>query len=298
MSLPSRQRGAALFLVLLLIVVGAGIAFVSQLKSAEVELEAQRKTAAALAEAKQALIGWALLDNGGGTVNPGRLPCPDQDRDGDAEGAACAAPYIGWLPRETLDMDDMRDGAAEMLWYVVDSNFRSGNAPLNTAMLSSTAPALRLNGVPVVAVVFAPHGVLSSLSQSRPAGVPVQSTLVYPNYLESFAASGPSVTTAPPSSTFNDHLIGITPRELFTPVTQRIARELAQANAPGVGGYTATGIGGLVKPQTWTDNGWDAAVDAAASSVTSSTITLKFRNCDIVYTITGTNAVALSPRSC
>jgi hypothetical protein len=54
--------------------VSGGLVFVSRLKSAETELAAGRKTAAALAEAKQALLGYAALDPDGNVTNPGRLP--------------------------------------------------------------------------------------------------------------------------------------------------------------------------------------------------------------------------------
>lgn len=282
-----------MFILLLLLLVGAGTLFASRLKSVDVELEAQRKTALALAEAKQALLGRAILDDGGGTVNPGRFPCPDQDNDGDAEGAVCSNPYIGRVPRLTLRINDVRDGAGERLWYVVDGNFRSSNSPINTTIL----PSLTLNGVPVVAIIFAPGGALSALAQNRTPGGTPNPSLAYANYLESFSETPtPHVATALVSPAFNDRVIGITPEEIFTPVTLRVVRELAQAN--GAPPYAASNFSGLTLPGSWSDNSWLAAVDGASSSVSSTVIVIKFANCAIVYKITGPNAVSFWPRSC
>jgi len=276
------QRGAALFLILLLILVSGGLVFVSRLKSAETELAAGRKTAAALAEAKQALLGYAALDPGGNVTNPGRLPCPDQDNDGDAQGAVCARPPVGWLPWRTLTLDERRDGQGEKLWLLVDPSFLSGNAPMN----STVQPTLRLNGQPVVAILFSPGPPLSRLGQTRSANPPGLTNGFYGNYLEGFDGNS-SVTTAPLSDTYNDRVLAITPRELFTAVTQRMARELALSNAapypvPPPGDPP---LSQLAKPSVWTANNWDAAVDPAYTVVTPSVIQLKFQNCGIVYSI-------------
>lgn len=292
--LPRGQRGAALFILLLLILVGAGTVFVSRLKSADVDLNSQRKTATALAEAKQALLGESVHDNFAvpPKLNPGRLLCADEDNSGTAPGSVCTNPYIGRIPWKTLGLVDVREGAGERLWYVVDNAFRSNGNPMNTTIW----PTLTLNGRPVVAVIFAPGVALSMLHQDRATSGSPNPSLIYTNYLESFSASpSPAVATAPVSATFNDRLIGITPEELFTGVTLRIVKELAQSR--GSPSYNpADGIAGLTPPATWTDNKWDLAVDY--SSVTSSQIVIKFKHCAIVFTIAGPNTVALAPRSC
>ncbi|MEO1766679.1 hypothetical protein [Thiobacter aerophilum] len=284
------EQGAALFLVLLLLLVGGGLVFVSRIKSAQVELEAQRKTSAALAVAKQALLGYAVLDPGSAKLNPGRLPCPDQDNDGNAQGAACATPYVGWFPWRTLDTGDLRDGTGQRLWLLVDGAFRSGGGPLNT----NTQPSLTLDGQPVVAVLFAPGPVLDRLGQVRPGSGPFSAPSAYPNYLEGVTRSPPAVHTAPSSDTYNDSVLALTPQTLFTLVTQRMARELAAVNPPP---YSATTVADLNKPSLWIANQWDDALDPS-STVSPTAITLKFRNCAIVYTITGKDAVTRDRPSC
>lgn len=296
-SLPRAQRGAALFLLLLLVLVGAGTVFVSQLKSADLELEAQRKTAAALAEAKQALLGKAILDDGGVVVNPGRLPCPDQDNDGDAQGSVCSGPpFVGRLPWKTLNVGDIRDGSAERLWYVVDGNFRSGNGALNT----TKAPTLVLNGMPVVAVVFAPGEVLAALGQNRATAGAPNPSLQRANYVEGFG-TGASINTAAKSVTYNDQTIAITPNELFTAVTLRMAWELAKMNAtpyaPSMN--PSEPLQNLIKPTPiWSNNDWNNAVDIAGTNVTTTQVTLKFLNCGIVYVISGSGSVGMNQKAC
>jgi hypothetical protein len=166
-----RQRGAALFIILLLLVIGAGIVFVSRLKRIEPELNAQRRTAAALAEAKQALLGYAARD----LNRPGSLPCADINNDGDTTvgiDASCGPDATGRLPWRLLDLPDLRDGSGERLWYVVSPSFRAFLAtPINTntpgQISLRDANGIVLNdasGVPstgIVAAVVAPGAALT-----------------------------------------------------------------------------------------------------------------------------------------
>lgn len=298
----TRQHGAALFILLLLILVGAGTVFVSRLKSADVDLNSQRKTAAALAQAKQALLGYtAKIDS------PGRLPCPDLDNDGGwgknnvvGIGSSCSSGvWVGRLPWSYLGVDDVRDGSGERIWIAVDNAFINYNgASLNS---KDQQPTLNLNGIPVVAVVLSPGGALSMLSQDRtPSGSPNPS-LGYKNYLESYSGN-PNMATAPASDAFNDQIIGITAGEWFGLVTLRMARALSLEAYKGAMGGTIESI--MTKPPVWTDNKWDDAVDgppgvpAGPSGVSGSVITLKFLNCGVIYTIAGPGAVTLSQRTC
>jgi len=183
----SRQRGAALFIILLLIVVSAGIVFVSRLKSAAVDLDAQRKTAVALAEAKSALLGYAASD----ANKPGSLPCPDANNDGESKpiddysGATCVV-AVGRLPWKTLGLSDLRDGAGERLWYAVSPKFAANaTSPLNSTVAGQITVRdangnIVSNGqgaTGVVAVIIAPgpalirQGQAASQDRSCTAGV-------------------------------------------------------------------------------------------------------------------------------
>lgn len=125
----SKQRGIALIIFALILVVAATIFFVSQLDGNDIKIERDKKTAAAMAEAKSALIGYAagisLLVAG---PRPGDLPCPDNHPLGALEGTPstpCNANALGRLPWKTLGIADLRDGSGERLWYAVSSNFKN-----------------------------------------------------------------------------------------------------------------------------------------------------------------------------
>ena len=125
----SKQRGIALIIFALILVMGATALFVSQLDGNDIKIERDKKTAAALAEAKSALIGYAagtsLLVAG---PRPGDLPCPDKHPLGALEGTPstpCNANALGRLPWKTLGIADLRDGSGERLWYAVSSNFKN-----------------------------------------------------------------------------------------------------------------------------------------------------------------------------
>lgn len=152
-SLPRvSQRGAALMLLLLLVGVGALAVFVTGLNSATQQQERDRITAAALAQAKEALIGYALKRQD--PERPGDMPCPDNPSDGDYDGtqdSPCGndspSPRLGRLPWRSADVGgvpvdglnaDLVDGFGERLWYAVSRNLVDavGVAELNPGIIS------------------------------------------------------------------------------------------------------------------------------------------------------------------
>ena len=161
---PRTEAGAALLAFLLVLLVGGSYALLRDAKSLaqRAKLVESRKTTEALAEAKAALIGYAVsvkLDPACANANndcprPGDLPCPDRNNDREAE-ANCgvqtpAAPYwhrLGRLPTKTLGLSDLRDGAGERLWYAVSRSFRDKsrlacNSLSNSGCLNSDAEGL------------------------------------------------------------------------------------------------------------------------------------------------------------
>src|SRR5665811_1174045 len=127
-----RQRGAALLIMLVILVVGIAAVLVSSLSTTALNNARQNTTSNALAQAKDALIGRAAADNN----MPGSLPCPDTNNDGSAEllsGNNCPS-YIGRLPWKTLGLPDLRDGSGERLWYALSPAFRDDTSaqPLNS----------------------------------------------------------------------------------------------------------------------------------------------------------------------
>ena len=124
-----RGGGFAVFLVLILLVVGSAAVFLNGLNTASASMKLRRDevTAAALKQAKEGLIAWAATRADDG---PGHLPCPDRKQINSAfagyRDSDCARPTtrIGRLPFRTLGLPDLRDASGERLWYVLSPDFR------------------------------------------------------------------------------------------------------------------------------------------------------------------------------
>lgn len=247
------QRGQAV-LITLLVVLGVGLSLLtaSATRSVSVQVRAEMRTRAALAEAKQALVGRAIADND----RPGSLPCPDAvtnvagnvPDDGIADaivGNDCPS-YIGRLPWRTLGLPDLRDETGERLWYALSSRFRDhvsaqpinsdtkGNllvyASDNTVVLASEA----------VGVIFAPGTPLGNQVRDTVAalcavtGTVIQNRLCAANYLDTASGVGNASGTGPfiaaaRSTSFNDRVAVLTTAELIPPVEMRVAKELFNA---------------------------------------------------------------------
>ena len=141
------QHGGALLVMLVILVMGITTVFVNSLSGPAISNKRHQATAAALAQAKEALIGYAVkvqlsssditcADPSHSYANPncprpGDLPCPDMDNDGEAEtncGDAIGSNQskrLGRLPWKTLGLPDLRDGSGERLWYAVSNNFKN-----------------------------------------------------------------------------------------------------------------------------------------------------------------------------
>lgn len=195
-----KQRGVALLVMLVIMVMGILTFLVSSLSRSALQIERDQKTSEALAQAKEALIGFSVSVNLiSGSRRPGDLPCPDTDNDGisgDATYTTCnlQSQRIGRLPWKTLGLPDLRDGSGERLWYAVSTNFKNSTRTtctspgqsgcLNsdtTGTISIFAPdGTQLNdgggSTGVVAVIIAPGETLQrqdSVSQTRECTVGV-----------------------------------------------------------------------------------------------------------------------------
>ena len=160
------QRGAVLLAALVVtLLAGASILLTRLESTAAPRVREAVATARALAEARQALIGWSIgagLAGGGMEHPPGVLPFPDRNADaGGYDGRAdCVTSglsdrhLIGRLasagdtspcPVRALGVE-LRDGSGEPLWYAVSRNLvshRGGGAadpPINPGLLD-TVPA-------------------------------------------------------------------------------------------------------------------------------------------------------------
>lgn len=291
MRMRARQRGAALFLILLLLLVGAGVVFVSRLKSADVELEAQRKTAAALAEAKQALLGRAAADPN----HPGSLPCPDISNPPSGvapllTGSDCPA-YIGRLPWKTIGLPDPRDGAGESLWYALSPSFRDYTNVINTTTPGTLSVSGDVTANGLAAIVFAPGAPLAG--QVRDAA----HLNDYSAYLEGYASATATNFNTTPAGAINDRLLMIAPRELMNVVTPRMAGEVRLLLASTPYPMTPPPL-----PAWALANQWDAVMTYTTSMMGNAAM-LGFSGCSVSYTLqwdsgSGTTVISGHSGSC
>lgn len=155
MGLPVKtRRGFALIGLLALLVMGALAFFVSNLSPEFMQANRRQKTDAALAQAREALLGYALRFR---DANPdasnvpiymyGNLPLPDlgSSRNNNVsciwEGCDAAnfvgnAPnttVIGRFPWRMLGTGALRDGYGECLWYIVSGSHQriQQSTPMN-----------------------------------------------------------------------------------------------------------------------------------------------------------------------
>ena len=148
-----------------ILVMGALYFYLTQLTPEAIERKRSEKTRAALIEAREALLGYALqhrerqgaqdADFAGSDDREvyGYLPMPDmgsaQNRNEDLANPACVGEgcaalnvnqvvanrtYIGRLPWRTLGLAPLKDGYGECLWYVVSATHKTPGADPIQAM--------------------------------------------------------------------------------------------------------------------------------------------------------------------
>lgn len=130
------QRGGALLVMLMIASIAVAYLLVSTLTATRQKLERDEVTAKALAQAKEALIGWSASNNPANRF--GVLPQPDlgNSRNNNIypleEGRSAAVfagntknlTVIGRLPWRTLGIPPLRDAKGECLWYAISGTFK------------------------------------------------------------------------------------------------------------------------------------------------------------------------------
>lgn len=219
---PSTQQGMTLILLVFIIGMAATAFLLNALNANTVKIERDKKTAAALMQAKQALISWAATQPS--LTKLGQLPCPENTSligmptEGTSQNT-CTLPAIGRLPWRTLGLEDIRDGNGDKLWYAISTGFRSTN-------INSDTPAqLTVDGVAAsaTAIVFSPGRALAGQVRQLP-------TIANPpditQYLELTNNDGDNTfVSMGAADTFNDRLLTISHDELFAVVERRVAGE-------------------------------------------------------------------------
>lgn len=237
-----RQHGSGVMAVLLIVALlgAAGLLAQGDL-AAMARTRAQARSVQALAQARAALIGYAVSY---AESHPGEaygfLPCPDTSNTGSTPIGACGARdlgSLGRLPFRTLGLADLRDGWGQCLWYAVAGSVKHNPKPL---ALNWDSPGqlrpLTQEGAPlsgddrVVAAVFAPgpplpHQARSASSGRRCPGSENAATDV-PHFLDvsyatSFAGMLDVVQGTSASASHNDLIAWITVDDLFGALRRR-----------------------------------------------------------------------------
>lgn len=223
-----RQRGAALIIMVLILMLGLITLFTFRMDRKGPELEADRKTALALAQAKEALLGRAASHTTSSssptpTPRPGILPCPDTHARGSFnEGIAdpnCKTNALGRLPWRTLDLPDLGDGAYGRLWYKLSVNFQGkAGVKVNTTTLGT----LTVGGAGPLfaAIVFAP---------GAPLDGQIRDNANYNNflaYLEGYTNVADTNFDTTPGQPINDRLITILPSEIKNVIVPVVAEDM------------------------------------------------------------------------
>jgi hypothetical protein len=216
-TIATKQRGAVLMVMLVIMIVGTAAFLVSALNSWSLKIEHERKNSEVLAQARDALIGYAAsvqVDfsvcgmSGNNCARIGDLPCPDKTGNGIAAnscgdaGGSNQGLRLGRLPWKTLGLPDLRDASGEQLWYAVSNNYKEKNRTVCTSpglagcLNSDTQGTITVRGTDgsvindgstmsgVVAVVIAPGSVLTrqdgtTLQDRSPGGMNLST-----NYLD------------------------------------------------------------------------------------------------------------------
>jgi type II secretory pathway pseudopilin PulG len=272
------QGGAALIIFVIgLVLVATGV-FYYQLNAVSSKFDGNQKTALALAEAKAALIGYAITydDNHSGELY-GYLPCPDinpTDPSGEGAESVCGSlnvSVLGRFPWKTLETEPLKDGNGECLWYAVSGSFKnnpktagiSPNTLGQLEVLSTNGTYLASPADPAVAVIFSSGAPLPG--QSRVANANAKEcggNYIASNYLDSdivtsknnaiisnspntnstFVMAPDSQNTANDQDQFNDKLIIITRSDIFSSYCKKYANTLLSYLSPTINGCDNGGV--------------------------------------------------------
>lgn len=239
------QVGAVLLVLTLLLIVGSSYILIKKINanhSRDIS-----STILALNTAKDALMSYAITYPDRSPRGPGYLPCPDQNRDGTAEGSCSLSgprPTTGWLPFKTLELSELQDDGGARLWYAVSGQYRSFlDPPLNSGTPGDFIVDSDLNDI--VAVIIAPGEVLGN--QHRTITKNTDDTVHNAkndvrHYLEGsnkepdnrFVTTlggikrGASEYDIGGTSVFNDRIVFITRRELMVHVEKRVLGTVKQ----------------------------------------------------------------------
>jgi len=239
----NQERGSALLIMLTIIGLGAAFLLVSALNKANQKIERDKITSATLAQAKDALIGYAATYR---DTHPnevfGYLPCPDTNNDGQSEATCGAADVstIGRLPWKSLSLPALRDSGGECLWLAVSGSGK--NSPKTTVFnwdavgqlevrdASGQVLAAQNTHAAPLALILGPQTVTGGQTRTSAGTTVCGGSTTATDYLEgaviSPTAGATSILTLSTASsvtlgTNNDQGLWITSKEIFDRIKKR-----------------------------------------------------------------------------
>lgn len=212
-----KQHGVALLIFVVVMATAAAAVTVKALNNASANYQIARDkiTAAALAQAKDALISYAITYS---ETHPGQvtgyLPCPDQ-AGGNPEGSAetdCGGKNIssiGRLPWRTLDLGPLRSGDNECLWYAVSGTYKNNtktdlmnwdtNGQLQVYAPDGTTLLTPANNQ-AVAVIFAPGTTTTGQNRAGTTAPVCGGNYTAGNYLDTVGTINNATVSATPGA--------------------------------------------------------------------------------------------------
>jgi len=306
-----RQSGVALLIMLAILAIGMTSLVLAALNSStgNETIQVRNRNAAALAQAKEALIGYLVQQAASYTENaPGELPCPESPADAGTANEGRANTYctptdatnktIGRLPWRALGIDKIVDASSEPLWYAVSQNWVPATAGTPPIVNTGTPGQLSADGVAgVVAVIIAPgRPLLTNPSAAQVAQGCVGRNQArndrshvsgggnpdYRDYLECENASSPidvnfgsSVINNATNAVINDQMVTITASEILSAIQAPLSDRLQRTVAPLLSEFADKWVGGGTKflpyAVPWSTAQPDAAVASAAYCGTTGT---------------------------
>ncbi|MDR2165825.1 MAG: hypothetical protein LBO79_09470 [Zoogloeaceae bacterium] len=248
---PRSVSGAVLLGLVMLLTLGGLTWLVVDITRFNGAATRNAATDRALAEAKEALLGYAAaypelhLKAGRAVFVPGHLPCPDMGSPLGLEGTesgVCGAEgvtVVGHFPWRSLGVPPPRDGYGECLWYAVSGHYKANP---KARLLNPDIPGQfeivdeqdRIIGAAAerpVAVLFAPGPPLSGQERAD-AGGECRWNYDARHFLDMLGGVNNAVPNTDPegvtrlaagreSAEFNDRLLWIHRAEVFARVAQR-----------------------------------------------------------------------------
>ncbi len=225
-STTQKNRGIALLVMLGIILIAFTASIIGRLSINSIEQKNNTKTVAALVQARDAIMGFALTQTSN-PQPPGTLPCPDTDGDGMSNTApvgGCVS-LQGLVPFVTLGLAVTVGGIITPpqppLWYVIPIGYGGNAVAAFIPRNSSRTSALLLNGQPMAFIVIAPG---KPLGGQNPITTPLSPAI---NFIEPPNGVNPYTNYNDlADATHNDKLLGMPVGTFWTTVEGRVLAEV------------------------------------------------------------------------